>query len=251
MAPGTPRIELKLFLKETSFHRGRPRYVLTRSIDPGPSFTGDAEHQVRRHCQWVIHPNTMRDTRWRWNRERVPAWGGGDDTQRGGWTIKVEVRTTKEKCEAKTGKSSLPPHRLGLRRNQPLSLPSHSSNGRRKRPKRNAYAKKTLLILRSEPPPHAPSKMLPCELAMAKITMDGKMYPCRLDYPKRPCTSDDEIKATRAMPHPRPSACPSPHQSSPHRSAWGRKPSSPGRDPCPRGCSPWCTRGARHRTCTP
>lgn len=101
------------------------------------------------------------------------------------------------------------------------------------------------------PPPHAPSKMLPCELAMAKIIMDGKMYPCRLDYPKRPCTSDDEIKATRAMPHPRPSACPSPHQSSPHRSAWGRKASSPGRDPCPRGCSPWCTRGARHRTCTP
>lgn len=137
MAPGTPRTELKLCLKETSFHRGRPRYVLTRSIDPGPSFTGDAEHQVRRHCQWVIHPNVMRDTRWRWNRERVPAWGGGDDTQRGGWTIKVEVRTTKEKCEAKTGKSSLPPHRLGLRRNQPLSLPSHSS-----RPKRNAYAKK-------------------------------------------------------------------------------------------------------------
>lgn len=32
VAPGTPRIELKLFLNETSLHRGRPRYGVTSSI---------------------------------------------------------------------------------------------------------------------------------------------------------------------------------------------------------------------------
>lgn len=68
-----------------------PSDKLESSIDPGP---GDAEHQAHRHCQWVIHPNVLRDTRWRWNRQRVPAWVEEMRRKTGGWewTIKVEVR---------------------------------------------------------------------------------------------------------------------------------------------------------------
>lgn len=68
-----------------------PSDKLESSIDPGP---GDAEHQAHRHCQWVIHPNVPRDTRWRWNRQRVPAWVEEMRRKTGGWewTIKVEVR---------------------------------------------------------------------------------------------------------------------------------------------------------------
>lgn len=90
--------------------------------------------------------------------QRVPAWVEEMRCKEVGGQLKSRFGETKEKCKAQMGKSSLAPHRLGLRRNQPLSPPSHCSNGRRKWPKRNGRpCKKTLLILRSQDTktPHA------------------------------------------------------------------------------------------------